>query len=184
MNKTIIIGLFFPILLTLLLAVAPCLYAGTNATAEKGAQSEQTITISTVVCVYIDIKDATLHDTLKAITKKSKINFEVPETLLNDKINFRSTNRDWPETLKKMLKKYNIAYGWEKTGLEKVFIFEHGTGKILQLIPPKVPESADNQFKNPPGTLTDSSSDFKNLNDEITQELLNNPAFQSMPPIL
>ena len=34
-----------------------------------------------------------------------------------------------------MLKKYNIAYGWEKNELKTVFIFERGTGKVLQLIP-------------------------------------------------
>lgn len=128
-------GLFYRIFLIFSLAVVPCVYAGPVNAVHMESQMDQLITIATGDSIQIEMKNAPLHDALNAVTQKSKINFEVPESLLTDKMTLRIVSKDWPEAIKRMLKKYNIAYGWEQNELKTVFIFERGTGKVLQLVP-------------------------------------------------
>jgi hypothetical protein len=128
-------GLFYRIFLIFALAVVPCVYAEPDTTVDMESQSDQLITVATGDSIRIEMKNVPLHDALNAVTQRSKINFEVPESLLKDKITLHFVSKDWPEAIKRMLKKYNIAYGWEQNQLKTVFIFERGTGKVLQLVP-------------------------------------------------
>ncbi|MHB8790804.1 MAG: hypothetical protein ACYDBT_13085 [Desulfobulbaceae bacterium] len=169
MTMVRISGLFYRIFLICSLAVVPCVYAGPDTTVDMESQTDQLITIATGDSIQIEIKNAPLHDALNAVTQKSKINFEVPESLLKDRITLRFVSKDWPEAIKRMLKKYNIAYGWEHNELKTVFIFERGTGKVLQLVP--APED-----EMPPVDPTESSL-------QGTDGMVDESFILSLPPL-
>lgn len=127
--------LLYWIFLLLSLAVVQCAYAGDDVADINTSQINQFIKIRFGKSIEIEMMNTPLQDALAAITQKSNIHFEVPDNLRKDKITFRSSSMDWPEALKRMLKQYNVAFGWEKNELKTVFIFERGTGKVVQLIP-------------------------------------------------
>lgn len=161
--------LFYGIFFFFSLVGVQYIYAGTDVTGTKESQLNPLITISSGDSIQIEMKNIPLHDALNAVTQRSKINFEVPESLLKDKITLRFTCKAWPEAIKRMLRKYNIAYGWEKNELKTVFIFERGTGKVLQLIP-----TPENEL--PPTDQTVSNKQPK-------AELLDEQIIPSLPPI-
>lgn len=137
MNIIIKNAMLFATLLILQLSVVFPTVAEENKTdTESELQTEEKIIISTDKSIKIEIKNTTLHEVLKEITKESKINFEVTENLLKEKISIQVKSPDWPGALKKLLSKYNYANSWRGNKLIKIFIFEHGTGRSMQLIPP------------------------------------------------
>lgn len=131
-------SLFFLLIICALQAslLCPAFGADEKPVLQNDTQANGKITISTDKIIQIEINDATLLESLKSITKESKIDFEVTENLLKDRISRRIKAKDWPGTLKKVLKGYNYANSWKENKLIKVFIFEHGSDSPMQLIPP------------------------------------------------
>lgn len=169
MTKSFGEGTSYLLFFLISLAIVPFVYAEENVQVIKEFYPDKSIVISTGDSILIEMNNVTLQDALEVVTIKSKIKFEVPANLLKDKITFRSNSRDWPEAIKKMLKQYNVAYGWEEIGLKTVFIFERGTGEVLQLIPDPMDDLPSLGQTEPNQHASDTSLDEK--------------IFQSIPPI-
>ncbi len=112
------------------------------------------INISSDSNIKVKINSMSLINTIKCISQKSNIYIEIPDSLQSDIINASFTDSSWHSVIKRILKKYNIAFGWENGEIKSVFIFERGGGKVLDLIP--ISDIEDQNNKN-------SQSNIQNL---------------------